>query len=244
MPKTLVIGDIHACTDELEALLDKVGPASDDQIISIGDIVDRGPYPLRAVKFFSNTPHARSLMGNREHKHILASEGRMEYARSRLITREQLGDAYDEAIAYFRTMPTGIELDEAYLLHGYWEPGVSFDQQTKAIRLGHPEGDERLSNLGIWEAWWPHYDGDKPQLIGHREYPFLVYEGASAPIYALDTRCVYGGELTGVLLPDFTVFSVPSRMDYSEATNQRYAHLLQQQFTIEHSPQPEGTEDD
>mgnify|MGYP006212485299 CR=1 FL=1 len=40
---SLVIGDIHGCYDELLALLDKAALGADDEIIAIGDMVDRGP---------------------------------------------------------------------------------------------------------------------------------------------------------------------------------------------------------
>jgi serine/threonine protein phosphatase 1 len=43
MQKTLVIGDIHGCSIELQALLDKAGLGDGDAVIGIGDIVDRGP---------------------------------------------------------------------------------------------------------------------------------------------------------------------------------------------------------
>jgi serine/threonine protein phosphatase 1 len=41
--RTLAIGDIHGCLTALDALLDVVAPADDDQLITLGDYVDRGP---------------------------------------------------------------------------------------------------------------------------------------------------------------------------------------------------------
>ena len=41
--QTLVIGDIHGCYDELQALLDKAGLTEGDDISSIGDCVVREP---------------------------------------------------------------------------------------------------------------------------------------------------------------------------------------------------------
>lgn len=41
--RTLVIGDIHGCSDALRALLDVIQPDSGDTIITLGDYVDRGP---------------------------------------------------------------------------------------------------------------------------------------------------------------------------------------------------------
>ena len=41
--KSIIIGDIHGCNKELCALLDKVKPEKEDQIILLGDLFDRGP---------------------------------------------------------------------------------------------------------------------------------------------------------------------------------------------------------
>lgn len=41
--RTLAIGDIHGCAAALTALLAAVKPAADDQIVALGDYVDRGP---------------------------------------------------------------------------------------------------------------------------------------------------------------------------------------------------------
>ena len=38
----LAIGDLHACPDELERLLDHVGPGASDTLVFLGDYVDRG----------------------------------------------------------------------------------------------------------------------------------------------------------------------------------------------------------
>jgi len=43
MPRTLAIGDIHGCLTALDTLLGFVQPAPDDQLIFLGDYVDRGP---------------------------------------------------------------------------------------------------------------------------------------------------------------------------------------------------------
>lgn len=41
--RTLAIGDIHGCNAALRALLEKVRPESTDQVIFLGDYIDRGP---------------------------------------------------------------------------------------------------------------------------------------------------------------------------------------------------------
>lgn len=47
--KTLIIGDIHGCLSTLKELIAKAGPV--DQIISVGDLIDRGPDSLGVVKY-------------------------------------------------------------------------------------------------------------------------------------------------------------------------------------------------
>ncbi|MGE0710060.1 MAG: metallophosphoesterase family protein [Planctomycetota bacterium] len=41
--RVLAIGDIHGCSAALDALLEAVQPGPDDQVIPLGDYVDRGP---------------------------------------------------------------------------------------------------------------------------------------------------------------------------------------------------------
>lgn len=40
---TYVFGDIHGCLDAFNYLLDEIAPASTDQIVTLGDYIDRGP---------------------------------------------------------------------------------------------------------------------------------------------------------------------------------------------------------
>jgi serine/threonine protein phosphatase 1 len=209
--KTLVIGDIHGCYAELCTLLDAVALTSDDTIIHLGDLFDRGPEPQKVYEFVRDTPNFRGIMGNRDDKHIRAfDDDHMTYSGSRYVTRyEQFedDDIYTEAIDYLRTLPLYINLPDALLVHGYYEPGKPVDEQDRDVLLGHTRGEEIVDD----PQWYHRYDGDKPLLIGHREYPFLHLERR---VYALDTRCVYGGTLTGLLLPDFTLYSIPARRDY------------------------------
>src|SRR5262245_13698118 len=41
--RTIAIGDIHGCADALAALIDAIAPLADDTVISVGDLIDRGP---------------------------------------------------------------------------------------------------------------------------------------------------------------------------------------------------------
>lgn len=65
------------------------------------------------------------------------------------------------------------------------------------------------------KLWYKYYAGDKPVIVGHRddsdEQVPMIYKEL---VYGIDTRCVYGGSLTGILLPDFEIISVPAWRDH------------------------------
>ncbi len=223
----LIIGDIHGCYDELQALLEKAGLGADDEIIAIGDIVDRGPASDKVLAFFQTTPHAYSIMGNHERKHIRSFRGQLEPAASQTITRHQIGEAaYPAAIDFMSQFRNYLELPEALLVHAFFEPGIRITEQRDTVIVGTLTGESYLKDNGLW-PWYERYDGNKPLIVGHRDYtdtmqPF-VYQNR---VYGLDSRCCYGGSLTGLLLPEFRLISVPSRGNHWAVLQHQYADMI------------------
>lgn len=80
--QTLVIGDIHGCYNELQALLAKAGLAAGDAMIALGDIVDRGPETPQVLDFFRQSANVRALMGNHERKHVRGARGEVKLSAS------------------------------------------------------------------------------------------------------------------------------------------------------------------
>jgi hypothetical protein len=79
---TLVIGDIHGCHDELQALLVNAGIGDDEPIIALGDVVDRGPASPQTLLFLQQRPLTQVLMGNHERKHVRHARGELKLANS------------------------------------------------------------------------------------------------------------------------------------------------------------------
>ena len=209
--QTLVIGDIHGCYVELQALLEKAGLNAGDSIIAVGDIVDRGPETPEVLDFFQQTPNARTLMGNHERKHIRGARHEVKLALSQLISQQQFGDAYPDAVAWMITLPLYIELAEAVIVHGYLEPGIPLAEQNPSVVCGTMGGDKILREH-YERPWYEYHTGDKPVIVGHNNYngtdqPFVYND----KVFGLDTNCVHGKSLTGLLLPAFRFISVPSR---------------------------------
>ena len=222
---TFVIGDIHGCFTELQELLDKAGILDDDLIIALGDIVDRGPDSVQVLDFFCNNPTRLTLMGNHERKHVRGARHEVRLALSQIISREEFGPAYPQALERMGSFPLYIDLPVAVLVHGYLEPGILLEQQRDTVLCGTMSGDHYLRNRYA-QPWYALYDGDKPVIVGHHDHlrngQAFVYQDR---VYCLDTSCVHGGTLTGLLLPEFKLVSVPSRRDYWSEVRRAYAHL-------------------
>ena len=223
--KTLIVGDIHGCYSEFQELLARTGITEGDAIIALGDIVDRGPETPQVLDFFKRRPNARSLMGNHERKHVQAARGQEKLALSQEIACIQIGETYPEAVAFMKTFPTWIELPEAILVHGYLEPGIPLEQQLGIVLCGTEDGEEHLRTRYDHRLWYELYTGDKPVIVGHHDYlkngqAFVHQER----VFGLDTGCVIGKTLTGLILPDFTIFSVPSRGNHWSSVQMQHRH--------------------
>lgn len=222
----LVIGDIHGCFDELQDLLDQAGLTGSDEIIAAGDIVDRGPETPRVLDFFHCHPGARSIMGNHERKHVRSSRGLTRPALSQTITRSQLGEErYAEELAWMEELPRFLELPEAILVHAFFEPGVPLREQRENVIVGTMTG-ERYLRERLDRPWYELYDGEKPIVVGHRDYlrngQPLVHRDR---VFGLDTGCCTGGSLTGLVLPSFRFVSVCSRGNHWKQTRERFAQV-------------------
>lgn len=63
---TYVMSDIHGQYDLFMELLDKIKLKETDTLYVLGDILDRGPHPIRTLKKLMEMPNAICLVGNHE----------------------------------------------------------------------------------------------------------------------------------------------------------------------------------
>lgn len=219
---TLVIGDIHGCADELDALLDASALTPDDTIIALGDLLDKGLHPRRVLARWQQMPNFHSIRGNHEQYHLDAVDEINLPSCTQLRTRWLLDEQYADAIALMRELPLYRETDDALLVHGYYEPGIAPDQQRDDVLLGLDSGAAYLMET-YDRPWFDLYDGDKPIITGHKDYTqmqkALVIDKR---VYSIDTRCVFGGALTGLLLPEWRWVQIPAAHDYDTAIQSQH----------------------
>ena len=51
-----VIGDIHGCYDELQAMIEKIGLSNDDRLFMVGDYIDRGDQNVEMLQWLEDHP--------------------------------------------------------------------------------------------------------------------------------------------------------------------------------------------
>ena len=61
-----VMSDIHGEYDKYIAMLDKINFSDDDVLIVLGDVIDRGPEPVKVLKDMSMRQNVYPIIGNHE----------------------------------------------------------------------------------------------------------------------------------------------------------------------------------
>lgn len=203
----ILIGDIHACHEELCELLDRVALSEGDVLVSLGDVVDRGPAPAEVLALLRGRPNTVVLMGNHERKHA-----RQVFSFSQEVTRLQLGEGYAEAVRWMTGLPYVYEADTFLATHAAWMPGKVRGEQREDVLSGTVSGERALTEALGSARWAERYDGDKPLVVGHHvvSAPEIVRDR----VYFLDTGACHGGALTALIVPDFKLVSVPARTDH------------------------------
>lgn len=221
--RTLVVGDIHGCFVEFQQLLEAAQICAHDRVVSVGDTVDRGRDGELVLKYFMENPNALAVMGNHERKHLQIARGKVRPALSQqLQLRDFSVGFWDDALSFMSTLPFYLELEDALVAHAFFEPGKSPSLQEENVLVGTMTGQKMLEK-NYPKPWYELYDYGKPIVVGHLHYgtggrPFIVPDR----VYALDTGCCRGLRLTGLLLPEFRIVSVPAQMDHWEATRRRH----------------------
>jgi hypothetical protein len=199
--RTVIIGDVHGCADELEDLLAQVALADEDRVVFVGDLVVRGPEPRRVVAIARGLG-ALGVRGNHEHR-LLRGTG-LGSAKLRQLTSETADALREEDWRYLRALPLWIDLAEhdARVVHAGVLPGIPIaDQQPEDLMFLRAVDDDGapIRRRGEGTLWGALYEGPPHIVFGHH--------ALSAPqihpwATGLDTGCVYGGELTALVLAE------------------------------------------
>ncbi len=254
-----IIGDVHGCFEELNALLDKLGytvervpeepgnfgfrvtPPVTRKAVFVGDLVDRGPDSpgvLRLVMSMVNAGTALCVPGNHDDKLKRKLDGAAVQLKHGLEkTMEQLGNEseefHEQVKNFIDGLPSHFVLHEGKLVVAH--AGLKEEMQ------GRSSG--RVRSFALFGETTGETDefGLPVRFNWASEYrgeATVVYGHTPVPVAQwlnntidIDTGCVFGGKLTALRYPERELVSVPAQQVWCEP--KRPLHPVQNEQTAQ-----------
>ena len=207
--RTIVIGDIHGCHDELMELIAKLTKKKKytpdkDRLIFIGDYIDRGDNPRMVVKYVRDLQdrygeNVIPLMGNHEDmlvKYVANVDQNWLYNgyKPTLISYEGHKEDLLKDIRWMGGLPLYYEDEHFIYVHAGIDKDLPMDQQDDETLLWTRRDfylDPRPYNKKIIFGHTPTI------LLGEDHTPLWLNDGNDI---AIDTGCVYNGRLTALII--------------------------------------------
>lgn len=212
MNRTIIIGDIHGCYDELISLLDKLALAADDCVIAVGDLVVKGTHNKETLNLFITDSRFSSVLGNHDRALVRYWRGeKISLKPDQAAARNELEVDEESYAAYLGGLPLMIDLGSHLVVHAGVRPGIALNEQAveDLVEL-RTLGPDRTSREGT--PWYEAYENEKIVLFGH--WPNANLRRGPAAI-GLDTGCVYGYSLTAYVIETGELVSVQARRRYA-----------------------------
>ena len=227
MTRTIILGDIHGCLEELLALIHRLDVRSGDRLCFVGDLVDRGPESLGVLRLVAELirthPGSVCVAGNHEEKSL------------RFHDRNKPGKAWTERAtkqdwAFLDSLPLFhriIDLADRpiLLLHGGLFPAFREkhgdlgapsptwrrDKGKRANRLQRTLRTRKVNPAGNMVGLYDEQPDDHHWTTlyeGHEGFVFFGHDPQLKPCepmrtehaMGLDTGCCFGGSLTAAIL--------------------------------------------
>lgn len=241
-----LIGDVHGCRAELDALLAELGYTEDPahvfdgvpalrhpegrQAFFVGDLVDRGPDSLgvyRRVRAMVEVGTALAVPGNHDDKLVRKLRGRkVKVAHGLQQTLDEIAALPDEARPAF-------ERGMADFLSGLVSHYVLDEGRLVVAHAGMREDLQGRTSRRVRDfALYGETTGETDEFgLPVRHNWAAEYRGSASVVYGhtpvphaewlndtinIDTGCVFGGQLTALRWPERELVSVPAAETYAE----------------------------
>lgn len=215
--RTLFIGDVHGCYDELIALCEKMQLREEDTLYFVWDLINKWPKSFEVVEFVHNRPNTWSVIGNHEFLEMCEeSDIHIQDANIKKFWQPALlrnkRDRYKELrelleVHWYRkwltSLPAILEKENFIVVHGGIHPDYGLDTPTEIateIRLAY------------WKPWHESYHWEKLVIYGHWAAQWLR---VTHNTIGLDTGCCFGGHLTAYCLETKEFWQVRANQVYT-----------------------------
>lgn len=237
-----IIGDVHGCAGELEALLAKLGyvtrwrgapgaisvdvtPPAGRRAVFVGDLIDRGPRSpdvLRIVMSMLGAGTGFVVPGNHDVKFTRWLDGKdVKPSHGLDRTIEQFGKEakafHAEVRAFYSDLPVYLWFDDGRLAVAH--AGIKDEMLGRLsgeIRrfclYGETSGETDKFGLPIRYHWAAEYRGRTSVVYGHTPVPDADWVNSTI---CIDTGCCFGGKLTALRWPEREIVTVPAADVYT-----------------------------
>lgn len=203
--RTYAIGDVHGCLESLMALMAKLSPRKADELLFIGDYIDRGPDSKGVVDYVLELRKSRPgkvtcLLGNHEWmllNHLDGTDPVSWLQNGGQATLASYGGEHKIPYAhreFFHSLAPLHRTDDYLFVHAGIRPGVPLEAQSTEDML--------------WirrECYLFPGRFNPPIVFGHTPLREVLNQEDRIGI---DTGCVFGGKLTCLVLPGREVIQV------------------------------------
>lgn len=215
--RTIIIGDVHGCYEELIELLEKCHyDLENDRLIFLGDLINKGPYSRKVVNFVMEGGH-ECIQGNHERGFLNSLVNPQFFKRGfkKFFESYESKKERERVIEWMENLPLIIEDKDFICVHGGLQPHLPLKKQKPEIvtRIRTWGGDPMDMDNESDPPWYHYYQGDKLVIFGHWAMRGLVVEDK---VVGLDTGCVWGGALSALILPEKKVVSVKAHQQYRD----------------------------
>lgn len=216
--RTLIIGDVHGCLEELQELLAKLEVQPEDEVIFLGDLINYGPDSLGVLRLVEGMPNARCIIGNHELRFLRYwRSGKKKHLKP--VDLELFYQLEEQDWELFRKMQPCIYLEkyDTLCVHGGFLPDKLWQEQSLStiarIQVVDEDGKARKrSSCPDGTIWADLWKGPPFVVYGHTPRFADIYEQPSS--VCIDTACAQGGKLSAYVLPDKEVVQVDAKNSY------------------------------
>jgi len=214
--RIIAIGDIHGCHAEFSELLQRLDLKKEDQLILLGDLINRGPDSCKVIDI-ARENRALSLLGNHELR-LLNFRKSNDTAFLKESDEETFRKLRPEHWSYLEQMPLTHHIAElnTVFVHGGFLPDEPWQKQPASVvtRIqvidadGRPRKRADSPDSPVWADLW---NGPPCVVYGHTPRAEVYKLKWSVGI---DTACAMGGSLTAYILPEKRFVQVKARRKY------------------------------